>query len=34
MFLEEALALSKWLLGEMKYVYKTKSLKGHYTISS
>ena len=28
MFLVEALALNKCLLGEMNYIYKIKSLKG------
>ena len=28
-----ALALNKCLLGEMKYSYKMKSLKGHYTVT-
>ena len=29
----EALALNKCLLGEMKYIYKTKSLINRYTIT-
>ena len=29
----EELALNKCLLGEMKYIHKTKSLKAHYTIT-
>ena len=33
MLLLEALPLNKCLLGEMKYIYKMKSLKGHYTIT-
>ena len=28
-----ALALNKCMLGEMKYIYKIKNLKGHYTIT-
>ena len=30
MLLVETLALNKCLLGEMKYIYKTKSLKARY----
>ena len=33
MLLGEALALNKGLLAKMKYIYKIKSLKGHYTIT-
>ena len=33
MFLVVALALNKCLLGEMTYIYKMKSLKGHYIIT-
>ena len=33
MLLVEALALKKYLLVEMKYIYKMKSLKGNYTIT-
>ena len=33
MLLVEALAFNKCFLGEMKYIYKMKSLKGHYTIT-
>ena len=28
-----ALGLKKCLLSEMKYIYKMKSLKGHYTVT-
>ena len=31
--LVEALAWKKCLLGDMKYIYKMKSLKGHYRIT-
>ena len=31
--LVEALALNKYLLGKMKYIYNVTSLKGHYTIT-